>query len=57
MDPFSASLSDTEAVLEGFAESCVQAGPQNCSLAQNAATPASIVQGVKDLINVRMTKP
>lgn len=50
-----ASLSDTEAVLDGLAETCAQAGPINCSLAQNHTTPGSIRQSVKDLINVRVT--
>ena len=51
---YSASFSGTELVLEGFAETCAQAGPSNCSLAQNRTTPAEIVQGVRDLINVRV---
>ena len=53
---YSASFSGTELVLEGLAETCAQAGPSNCSLAQNRTTPAEIVQGVRDLINVCMRR-
>ena len=56
MGMYTAELSGTESVLEGLAETCAQAGPKNCSLAQNRTTPAEIVQAVRDLINVRMRK-
>ncbi|KAF8586191.1 alpha/beta-hydrolase [Ramaria rubella] len=48
---FGSSLSAIDSVLEGFAEQCVQAGPQNCSLAQNDSTPASVVQNIHSLID------
>ncbi|KAF8582474.1 alpha/beta-hydrolase [Ramaria rubella] len=45
------SLSAVESVFQGFAEKCSEAGPQNCAIAQNDSTPASILQGIENLIN------
>jgi len=43
---------DTDAVLAGFSDLCIQAGPANCSLATEASTGQTILESIRRLIDV-----
>ncbi|KAF8588805.1 hypothetical protein K439DRAFT_1613302 [Ramaria rubella] len=46
-----AIIGAADSVFSGFAEQCALAGAQNCSIAKNDSTPASIEEGVRALID------
>lgn len=46
------SLQDVEAVFAGFARLCAAAGPTACAFSQEGSTEASLIQDLRDLIDV-----